>query len=125
MDPRRKHVNIFNLYLTGPPRVTNLHAEDVHDDSFIVAWERSRGVRPDEYRIYISPHDNTSVLLPIKIETYTEYEFQGLKNFTEYYVTVISVEDGMESIGVSLKVITGVPVRQQSEETRGKFTLTK
>lgn len=123
MDPRLKHANTLNFYLTGPQRVTNLHAEDVQDNSFIIAWERAIGVRPDEYRIYISPHDNTSLPRPTKVEIYTEYEFQGLKDFTEYYVTVVSVEDGMESIGVSLKVTTGVPVRKQSENTAGKSNL--
>ncbi len=54
------------------------------------------------------------------IVTQNEYTFQGLRTDTEYYVTVVSVEESMESMPVSVTIITGVPVLETEGDTQGK-----
>ncbi|XP_072045265.1 uncharacterized protein [Amphiura filiformis] len=105
---------------TSPRRIENLRATDVSNNSFTITWDRARNSYPDEYHITISPHDDSNIPRPVVV-TQNEYEFKALRDNTEYYVTVLSVEDGMESIPVSVMITTGVPVPEVEGESQDLF----
>ncbi|XP_071792456.1 fibronectin-like isoform X2 [Asterias amurensis] len=89
---------------TRPGRVRNLRAVNVLDDFITISWDPPTEGDVDSYDVSISPGKQSE---PTNMMG-TSFEFSSLVNETEYFITVVSLYNDMESNPETILVTTGV-----------------
>ena len=69
------------------------------------------------------PQHNSSLTWPVVVEDSTKFEVSGLVYMTNYFIRVVSFEDGMESYPVETVITTGEPVMKDDGNVAGRCSV--